>query len=563
MNRLTPRAAAALVVAATVLAFSYTLTCDFAGWDDDVTIVYNLWMTEVGWATVAHYWTHTAANIYVPLTYTAWAAIALVAKVAPDHRGVAFNPLFFHAASVAAHCGAALAVFALLLRLQDKPSPDLGLSAPGALPPNPTPHVGVAAACFGALLFALHPLQVESVAWASGLKDVLAGGLSIAAVWQFVCWRKAAAERRRRHYAAFLVLLALALLAKPSAMTTPAVVLAIDVLLLRTPVRRSVLALLPTALLIVPIMLVAKAAQPASETVSPLLLRPLVALDAIAFYMTKLVAPLRLCIDYARNPEDILASGAAYYTWVLPVGALLAAVAVWRRWNSRVPLAALMVFVLAPLHVLGLVRFDFQRFSTVADHYAYVALLGPAILGAHLLRTGPRSRTAVAALVLVTLSVLTFLQTRHWKDEPTVMRHALAVSPRSRFPAGNLAAWHVREGNHAAARPYVELAMQRDPRNPLIYLTAGQVALVERRPEAAREAFESLLSMYRHGRLADAHRLSRAHFTIAKIYLTFEYPAEAAPHVDALERMTPNDPSIPRLRRTIQEQSKKASARPG
>ena len=96
--------------------------------------------------------------------------------------------------------------------------------------------------------------------------------------------------------------------------------------------------------------------------------RPLVAADAVAFYLCKIVWPARLCVDYGRRPGDVIASGVAYYSWLLPAGVL--AIAVWFGATHRrtrggaaglrhaAPLAALALFVLPLLPVLGLVPFD-------------------------------------------------------------------------------------------------------------------------------------------------------------------------------------------------------------
>src|SRR5258706_771380 len=110
----------------------------------------------------------------------------------------------FHAASLLFHILTSLVVFALLRRLVV----------------NPT------AVLFGALLFALHPVQVETVAWASGLKDVLCGFLILTAVWQYLRFASAQPPRPRLPYVLAPAAFVLAILAKPTAMVTPLLALA-------------------------------------------------------------------------------------------------------------------------------------------------------------------------------------------------------------------------------------------------------------------------------------------------------------------------------------------------
>src|SRR5262249_33688899 len=106
-------------------------------------------------------------------------------------------------------------------------------------------------------------------------------------------------------------------------------------------------------------------------------LRPLVALDAIGFYLRKLVLPMNLAGDYGRTPRAVVESGALWTSWIAPI-ALIAILIMLRR---RAPLLLLAAcFFVAPLlPVLGLVPFDYQEFSTVADHYLYLSMLSVAL----------------------------------------------------------------------------------------------------------------------------------------------------------------------------------------
>src|SRR5262245_17535649 len=140
---------------------------EFIDWDDNMTITGNARMNPPTLATLKYYWTHGEYGLYIPGTYTVWAGLSAIARTAEeDTRGIRLNPLVFHTANVLLHATAALAAFALLIRLCRG---DTGANGRTATQGSPLP------AFIGAALFAVHPLQVESVGWISGMKDVLCG----------------------------------------------------------------------------------------------------------------------------------------------------------------------------------------------------------------------------------------------------------------------------------------------------------------------------------------------------------------------------------------------------
>src|SRR5205814_4354239 len=112
-------------------------------------------------------------------------------------------------------------------------------------------------------------------------------------------------------------------------------------------------------------------------------------------YLYKLVWPLRLGIIYDRTPQKVLSEHWAYYTWIAP--AAIAVLLLLLRKRYRWLLAAAGIFCLALLPVLGFVPFDFQETSTVASHYLYLAMLGPALALAIALRRANHRGVWIAA----------------------------------------------------------------------------------------------------------------------------------------------------------------------
>ena len=286
------------------------------------------------------------------------------------------------------------------------------------------------AAAAGAAVFAVHPLHVEAVAWVSSCKDVLSGAFALAAILLYLRF----AERESWvDYTAAIVCFAFALLSKATVCVTPAIV---ALLLLIAPVknrRRAILWLWPWCAMVLPLVWWTRNAQTdaALLTWSPLWARPLVALDAIAFYFGKLFWPLNLAVDYGRTPRWVIDHRSAWVLWPLPI-LIAAAAIVWRRWRRG--WIGIAIFVVALLPVLGFVPFEYQAFSTVADRYAYLPMLGASVLVAGLLNRATMKRGGVVAIVVIfTLAIVAFVQTGVWASSEALFQHAVDVQPRAGF----------------------------------------------------------------------------------------------------------------------------------
>ena len=449
----------ALIVIVVLATFAPVCRHAFVTWDDNYTLNENPLIQHPSPASLLFYWRHGFMDLYVPVTYTAWTGVAFVSQVI-GHRDPTgkLDPRVFHAASVLVHAVNALLVFGLLRLLLRRAWP----------------------AAAGALLFALHPVQVETVAWASGLKDLLCGMFSLIALGQYVRAIQPAeagqadrsVQRRRAHYILGLAAMLLGMLSKPTAMVTPLMALILDLLVLRRPWRKALVSIAPYVALAVPCLIWTKLWQPANYLRHiPLWQRPLIAADALAFYLFKLLIPVHLAYDYSRAPWVVIGKGWAFFTWLLP--ATFAATLLIFRKRAALLIAAALLLVAGVAPVLGFSTFDFEMISTVADHYLYLAMLGPALAAAWTLTLVPgrssfsatqpmaalpRWPAWVAGLTLAVLAARSADQERYWQDSRTFFSHALAVTPQSWSSWYGLGCLSHTEGRELAARATAEAA---------------------------------------------------------------------------------------------------------
>jgi tetratricopeptide (TPR) repeat protein len=262
------------------------------------------------------------------------------------------------------------------------------------------------------------------------------------------------------------------------------------------------------------------AAQPIVqvEFIPSLWARLLIAADALAFYLYKLILPIGLSVDYGRTPAVVLERGWAYYTWLVPVG-LAALLWAWRN-RARYFITAAAVFVAGLLPVLGLIPFGFQQISTVADRYVYLSMLGPALALAWALSKWTSKVTmAVVCIVLAALASLSAVQARHWHDDATLSQHALELNAKSWLAHYYAGIGSARTGAVDDAVRHFTAALAIKPGYLDAHLGLGNVLAMKGRLDEAIEHYQKVLPAESRGAeayfnlgnaFAKANRLSEA-----------------------------------------------------
>jgi protein O-mannosyl-transferase len=523
----------------TLITLGRTATAEFVDWDDNFFLAGNPKLDPPSWHSVLGYALvrNADGNIYIPMTQWVWGVLGAIGRTdQPDSNGSFINPWVFHAANLCVHIASVGVVFAILRRF-----------------------VAQLPAWIGAVFFAIHPVQVETVAWASEMKDLLAGFFGFIALLQWIRFRE---RRRRRDWVFATVALTLAMLSKPSAVALPLEALVLDWLLLRTRLRHSFDSLWPWFLLAIPIALIARHLQPPLwQMDNPPLLRPLVAWDTIAFYIAKIIAPVRLIFDYGRTPKEALAHGWRLM-WILPL--LLAALLMWKGKRIQLVVGGCLLGLATILPMLGLIPFAAQDYSTVSDHYLYPAMLGVAIVAASLFEAAQRRFDgkivfAFSLAVIAVLAVQSFALAGVWNNSISLFSAELSINPRSSTAHTGMAAALAKSGDFPGAGQHFLLAEQVNPHNGMAIMGLANVLMHQGDLDGAASQFEKLLQVYQMQSNFDPRLAAAAELVVATRLLQRGDSADA---IIALEQARAWDPTSPHLDDLLSRARLLASTRP-
>jgi len=464
-----------LLIFSPVLAFPF-----FPFWDDDIHVHANPWLHPLTWEGLRTFWLAPYQQLFIPLTYSLWAALAAGSRAwagLPVTTGP-LDPFWFHAANWISHAGSTALVFFLLRRLL------------AVLPGLSNPSRISWAAALGAAFFAWHPLQVEPVAWISGLRDVLGGFLALAAVATMFGEDKLGVPR----WSAATLLFLGSLAAKPAGVSLPLVAGLLAAVSFGWKPARLAWALTPWLVLAAGWVLLTRHAQSAADLAKdlvPLGLRPLVAADALAFYLGKTLIPFGLAADYGRAPDLVWSQGWLWWTWLAP--ATLLFLLVWFR-PLRPFLLPAGIFAAALLPTLGLVPFNFQVVSTVADRYAYLALFGPALALAMVTASARNLGPAVAGTVVVAAwAGLSMVRLPLWSEDLRLFAATLENNPQSWKAMHNFASALDDRGRTAEAEPLMRKVIQLRPDSAEAHNDLGVMLWgLGRREEAVAETRRAL-----------------------------------------------------------------------
>ena len=357
-----------------------------------------------------------------------------------------------------------------------------------------------------ATIFAIHPLHVESVAWVSERKDVLAGLFWMLTLYRYALYRERPDSRGR--YGAVIACFALGLLAKPMVVTLPFVLLLLDYWPLgrftdraraRTELRRALVEKLPMFVLAAAASMITFYVQSDSGSVSGLVQLPLGlrlgnAVQSYSSYLANAVWPVGLAAFYP-HPLDKIDPGAVAVQALLLVGATAA---VLRFGATRGYLAVGWLWYLGTLvPVIGLVQVGMQA---RADRYMYLPLIGLSIAIvwgltelSERLRVSLRWRVAAASVAVAALAVTTWQQSETWRNTEALYAHALRVTDGNFLAHNAMGNQRLKQGRVAEAAEHFERAQHLAPQWKPPSLGLADVEMKKGRIHRALTLYERVL----------------------------------------------------------------------
>lgn len=409
--------------------------------------------------------------------------------------------LGYHLATISLHAVSALLLLRILRRLE----------IPGAW--------------LAAAIFALHPVQVESVAWVVELKNTLSGLFFFGCILAYLNFDEN--QNRTRSYVTVLALFLLGMMAKPILATLPAV------LLILLWWKRGKLEWKNDVRFLVPFIVLGIVAavfsawmerefSGAEREISVLSItqRLLVAGRAFCFYLGKIFWPSNLCFMYPRWKVN----SSEWWQYAFPTAALFVFTLAWQlRTRWRAPLAGVLFFVATLLPLLGFFNVSFFRFSFVADHFQYLPIIGiitPVSAGLVLLlnRFGRWQQLlgyGFCGVLLITLAALSWMHSRVFRDSATCYRAVVELNPDSWAAQMNLGfdALARQSLDEAAAhfQKVLETNADHPPAAKRAYLALSAIMLTTGRTDEATRHIEKALQI--------DPNYAEAHANLAQVYL--------------------------------------------
>jgi tetratricopeptide (TPR) repeat protein len=488
----------------TLIAYQQTWHSGYI-WDDNFHVTGNPTLRDLH--GLWRIWFEVAATPqYYPLVHTSFWL---------EHHMWGLNPLGYHVVNVLLHALAAVLLWRVLVRL------------------------GIPGAWLAAAIFAVHPVEVESVAWITERKNVLSTVFYFAAALTYLRFEsmRDARNASREHwywYIASLSLFLFALLSKTVTCSLPAALLLVRWWKTGRLRRQDVLPLLPFFAVGLGLGLFTAwieqhhvGAQGAAWSLS-FTQRFLIAGRALWFYASKLFWPAKLTFIYPRWDINV----GSIWQWLFPLVALVVVATLWRTCAriGRGPLVAVLFFAGTLSPALGFVNVFPFRYSFVADHFQYLASVGLIVLVAAGLNRLPRF---VPAALLALLAVLTWRQVGIYRDLETLWRDTLEKNPISWMAQNNFAAVLLGKGRIGEAIDHLQKALEINPDDVETHNNLGYALLQMGRVEESVTHFQRALEI-------EPNRAAAVHYNLGHALLQKGRVDEAVVH---LQKAVEIDPS--------------------
>ncbi|MEE8574118.1 MAG: tetratricopeptide repeat protein [Thermodesulfobacteriota bacterium] len=462
-----------IIVALTAVAYLPAFGAGYI-WDDNHHVFANPHLLDPN--GIWRIWFTRESQQYYPLVYSSFWL---------EYRIFGASPAVYHTVNILLHSVNAVLVWVVLSRL------------------------GLRWAAAAALVFALHPVHVESVAWISERKNVLSALFYLLSLHMYLTYEDRKDKKtRNRAYIFSLFFFLFSLLSKTVVCTLPVAIIVIDWMRGgggRRINKEYILRLVPFFIVGLVMGLVtvwwevhqvgASGAEWEMGVAEKLLLPGRVAW----FYFLKLTLPLKLTFIYPRFTLD----PTSFAQWLFPITliAVFILLYIFKKRIGRAPVAALAFFIVTLFPALGFFNVYPFRYSFVADHFQYLASLGiictlvgfASFLLTKFVGNKKTVHIAVTIIVLIPLLILTFLQCRVYKDEETLWTDVLEKNPTAWIAYNNLGAIYLEHRDVNEAVDAFNRSLSIWSGNTEAHLNLGSTFLALARYERAETHYREAL----------------------------------------------------------------------
>lgn len=451
----------------TFIVFSPAIHHQFTNWDDIALIETNPHIRSLDPQNIVSMFRQTDVGTYIPLSILSFAI---------EYQAVQLNPFLYHLNNVFLHILIVLLIFSL--------SRKLGLSD--------------RASYFAALLFAVHPMHVEPVAWVTGRKDLLYSFfylLAMHAHWDYL--------QKKRGYVWTVIFATLSILAKPMAYSLPAALLLLDWLARRPFSLRLWIEKIPHALIVVLVSLITFTTHVkyVSHTVWETVL---IWIWNFSFHIKQIIWPLHFS-PYYDMPYPVSLNQPEY---LVAVGIFLLLVFLLLKFRNRWLITAVVFYLLSNVLII-FVRstWEYGAGTVVADRFMYLSSLGFFILFGFLVdrflsrfttRAAIWAGNALIAALLIFLMMASIRQTQVWANSLTLWNEVIRYSPRNQDAYLNRAQYFSQIKNFVAAQADYDQAIRLNPQHAFSRFLRGHFYQEQGRKEEALQDYEEAIRLQPH-----------------------------------------------------------------
>ena len=471
-----------LTLVVTAVCFSPMLKNGFTNWDDELYVINNVLLHGPDWKGI---FSQPVVSNYHPIT---------ILSLAFNYRISELTPYSYLLVNLLLHLVNTALVFYFIRAISGN-------------------KIWVAA--FTALVFGIHPMHVESVAWVSERKDVL---YTFFFMWSLIHYWKFIVSEKRIHYWMCFLLFVLSLLSKPAAIILPMVLLLLDYWKGRSLNKNAVgetfnwrkllLEKIPFFLLAIAFAVITLQIQShkavASLDMFPAWTRIFFACYVVMIYFIRFIVPYPLSTFHPYpSPDDL-----GLFVFLSPLFIVAVITFLWIQRKNKLMVFGLLFFIVNLLLVLQVVSFGN---TIVSERYTYVPYIGLAFMFSMLLeKSTSRYRNSVFAVAWVTVTlifgIVTFQRTKIWKDSGTLWTDVISHYPYAPVPHTNRGNYLFRKAltitdateKNSLFQQVIDdctIALKSDPKHARAYEDRGAIYLNQSRYAEALADGDSLVKI--------------------------------------------------------------------